>query len=556
MSHALLQLNGRWTKKAVAIARILRDEFAFTKFSGYSTADYHAKWVREKKDHDVHFENIIALPELWRQAMREPCPNFKNIARLESLYGPLQRYIIADRSLGSRLLPETVLRPCSFNRAVQRDENVALRSLELLFGFFEELFEKDKPDVLFCQVVAAAPSYVACAVAEKYKVPFLTLGKTKLDDRHHFSHSALMQPDDALSLFLDGKYTVSAETEKLFLQLSETPRPTDHYEADLGNHRKRHGGGDRRPLLKHLLAFPGTFKKILHDKKRISKGNKLPLVNPREPNHLEIWLWEWRIRKNYIMMQDRGIFSRKIPDGEFAFFPLSVTPEASTCVFAPYYSDQLVAIDACVRSLPLHWKLVVKDHLPMCGRRTLNFYKRMLDTGRVILLDPTIRSTELVNRARLTITIAGTSGWEALLQGGAVLALAPVWYLATGLAAYCPHSSLIPDGINMALELHEKTPTAERERRLSGMLQCLLEESFPFSWEMMWQNLSLEKMRASEATWRHFAKKIHDTSKSPPPFDPVRDFPWVPSEITVSASGLVLDKAPSCAGSRESLQAF
>ena len=534
MSHALLQLNGRWTKKAVAIARILRDEFGFTKFSGFSTADYHAKWTREKKYHDVHFDNIITLPDLWRQALREPKPDFKNLQRLEETYGPLQRFIIADRNLGCRLLPETILQPCAYNRAVQRNEDVAIRSLELLFNVFEELFEKDRPHVLFCQVVAAAPSYVACAVAQKYGVPFLTLGKTKLEDRHHFSHSALMQPDEAVSRFLASEYTVTTETEKLFRKLSVKPPPTDHYETDVRNYHIRHGNGSLRPLLKHLLSFPIPLMKILQDKIRIYKRRKLPLVNPREPTHLENWLWEWRIKKNYKKLINLRIFTRELPKCEFAYFPLSVTPEASTCVLAPYYADQLLAIDACVRSLPLHWKLVVKDHLPMCGRRTLNFYRRMLDTGRVILLDPTIRSTEVVNFAQLTITIASTSGWEALLLGGAVLTLAPVWYLATGLAAYCPHPSLIPKGIRLALALREKIPKHERERRLIGLLQCLLDESFPFSWETMWQNLSPEKMQAAEPTWRLIAKKIYETSKSPPPFDPVRDFPWVLEEITVT----------------------
>lgn len=534
MPHALLQLNGRWTRKAVAIARHLRDAYGFTRFSGFSTADYHAKWVRERKDHDVNFDDIIVLPDLWREAMRNPRPNPARLRELEEHYGPLVRYVIADRNIGHQFLPMTILPDCAFNKAVTRNPDVAKMALQLLFDRFEEIFSKSRPDVLFCQVVAAAPSYVACAVAQRHEVPFLVLGKTKLDDRHHFSRTALMQTDAAARKFFSGDYSVSPQIWDRYEESSKKPRHTDHYDADLRNHAKRHGTGGYKPLLDHLLQLPVVLKTIADEKYEVRKGRKLAVVDPREPTRLENWLWEWRVKRNFKRLLDRNIFTRKIPDGDFAFFPLSVTPEASTCIVAPHLADQLVAVDACVRSLPLDWKLVVKDHLPMCGRRTPDFYQRMLDTGRIVLLDPTIRSTEVLDRARVTITIAGTSGWEALLLGGAVVTLGPAWYLATGLAAYCPHAELLPSAIRRALELRERIPAEERKNRLAGMLQCLFDESFPFPWKLMWQNLTDEEMREAEPTWKMIAAKIAQVSREKIPFHPILDRPWIPQDVIIN----------------------
>ncbi len=533
MSHALLQLNGRWTRKAVAIARHLRDSHGFSRFSGFSTADYHARWVRDRKDHDVEFATIITLPDLWREAIAKPQPDMGRLRELEDRYGPLTRYVIADRHIGHQLLPMTILPDCALNKAISRNPHVALKALQLLFDKFEELFARERPDVLFCQVLATAPSYVACAVAQRHNVPFLVLGKTKLDDRHHFSRSALMQPDAAAAKFFAHTYNVAKETLTRYETASTKPPHTDHYDADLRNHAKRHGTGGWRPLLNHLLQLPSVLTTIVYERYEVHKGRKLPLVDPREPTRLENWQWEWRVKRNFKRLLDRNIFTRRIPEVDFAFFPLSVTPEASTCVVAPHLADQLVAVDACVRSLPLEWMLVVKDHLPMCGRRTPDFYQRMLATGRVVLLDPTIRSTEVLDRARLTITIAGTSGWEALLLGSAVVTLGPAWYLATGLAAYCPNPAQLSVAIHRALELRNTISPHERRERLIGMLQCLLDESFPFAWKLMWQNLTPEEMREAEPTWKFIAEKIATVAREKIPFHPIFDHPWIPEHVIV-----------------------
>ena len=134
----------------------------------------------------------------------------------------------------------------------------------------------------------------------------------------------------------------------------------------------------RRPGLWPFAALPAALKR---------KRKPYP-PDPREATPFQMWRWEARVQWHYRSLMRSGIFSDRLPEGDFLYFALSVTPEASTCIEAPQYADQLVVIGALARGLPAGWRLVVKDHLPMCGRRTLEFYRCASQYPNVVLVNP------------------------------------------------------------------------------------------------------------------------------------------------------------------------
>ena len=82
------------------------------------------------------------------------------------------------------------------------------------------------------------------------------------------------------------------------------------------------------------------------------------------------------------------IFSSIPENKKYVYFPLQVDPESSTMVISPMHTDQLSVIESLAKSLPADMILVVKEHLPMLGCRKLEFYRRIMEMPRVVLVNP------------------------------------------------------------------------------------------------------------------------------------------------------------------------
>ena len=106
----------------------------------------------------------------------------------------------------------------------------------------------------------------------------------------------------------------------------------------------------------------------------------------------------------------------QLPD-KFIYYPLQVTPEASINTPAPYYVDQLRAIDAIRLSIPSDFYLIVKEHPAGLSKRPGKFMKKLLCTAGVIVMDYQCSSIELIKKAKLTISVTGTATLEAFLMG-------------------------------------------------------------------------------------------------------------------------------------------
>jgi capsule polysaccharide modification protein KpsS len=125
-------------------------------------------------------------------------------------------------------------------------------------------------------------------------------------------------------------------------------------------------------------------------------------------------------------------FIKIMNDTKSVYFPLHVEPERSLILIAPFYLNQIELITNIAKSIPVGYKLYVKEHVGMStyGWRDIQFYKQILDLPNVRLVHPSVSSDEILKECSLVVTIAGTAGFEALFYNKPVIVFADVSYMS------------------------------------------------------------------------------------------------------------------------------
>jgi hypothetical protein len=121
------------------------------------------------------------------------------------------------------------------------------------------------------------------------------------------------------------------------------------------------------------------------------------------------------IKKNYRINFMNKNLSKKLDDEPFIFFPMITEPERSLLIAAPFHTNQFELIVHIVKSLPIGYKLYVKDHPTMYTRdwRPVSFYKQIMELPNVKLLHPSTNPNDILKKCSLVITAGGTTGLEA-----------------------------------------------------------------------------------------------------------------------------------------------
>ena len=125
------------------------------------------------------------------------------------------------------------------------------------------------------------------------------------------------------------------------------------------------------------------------------------------------------LKKRYRSFFINNNFTRDLGDEKFIFFPLIVEPERSLLIEAPFYTNLIELITHIVKSLPIGYKLYVKEHPGMSTRdwRPVSFYKQIMSLPNVKMIHPIIPSAEILQKCSLVITIGSTAGFEAAFYG-------------------------------------------------------------------------------------------------------------------------------------------
>lgn len=154
------------------------------------------------------------------------------------------------------------------------------------------------------------------------------------------------------------------------------------------------------------------------------------VIRNEEPHHITESTLPQKIKVNVLPLTKKvrvakGNFSRKYCDifsidqlpKKFIYYPLHLTPESSINTPAPFFVDQLRAIDLILFSMPSDHLLVVKEHPAVLGMRSFSFYDELKKRPGVVFADAFVPSIEIIKKASLTISVTGTACLEAFLLG-------------------------------------------------------------------------------------------------------------------------------------------
>jgi hypothetical protein len=145
---------------------------------------------------------------------------------------------------------------------------------------------------------------------------------------------------------------------------------------------------------------------------RASLLNNMPIIRDS--------LWKARRAMNQRLCDVRRI--EELPP-KFVFYPLQYSPESSINTPAPYFLDQLRAIDAIRFALPSDYRLLVKEHPACILVRPADLVQEIRKRAGVIVAHYSMRSLDLVKRSSLVISVTGTATLEALIFGKQAITL-------------------------------------------------------------------------------------------------------------------------------------
>ena len=168
--------------------------------------------------------------------------------------------------------------------------------------------------------------------------------------------------------------------------------------------------GEGPPLLSHVETRRARLRQPWHLLRELMRFGGL-----RHPRIL----FE-RIR-NVVWLSRRVV--HEIPEQPFILFLMHLQPEASTTSQAPRWVDQERIVEQIAINAPQGIQIVVKENPQCYGWRGRSYYGALADLANVRLCHPLVPTRELIRRAAALVTITGSAGIEAILQGTRVAVL-------------------------------------------------------------------------------------------------------------------------------------
>ena len=289
-----------------------------------------------------------------------------------------------------------------YNLYYNFSENEILSILEQQCKLFENIIETIKPDFVIFPITNSGRMEIFYQLCLKLGIKILMINATRFG----------------------GKVCIC-----------EVPEKIDYFEKEIHEKVKNRSLDDLRDILYKTHSFDDAAKftsQFLKSKKMALKAGIDFFLFSKNSNFKTHYTYYgryktklfflqilWSLRKRYRLYLINKNLSKTIDDEKFIFFPLITEPERGLLIAAPFHTNLIELATHIVKSLPVGYKLYVKDHIGMDTRdwRSFSFYKQIMNLPNVKMIHHSVHPKDILTKCSLVITVGGTAGFEAAFYG-------------------------------------------------------------------------------------------------------------------------------------------
>lgn len=144
---------------------------------------------------------------------------------------------------------------------------------------------------------------------------------------------------------------------------------------------------------------------------------------------------------------------QKLETAKFLYYPMTTEPEARILLTSPFYTNQIALIENIAKSLPLDYKLYVKEHPLQKTKnwRSIDDYKSIMKMPNVILLHPSTNNAEIIEKSTGVIAISGGTAFEAIFYKKPVILFGQEYYDCLPMVTKIDSLTGLPETIHKAI---------------------------------------------------------------------------------------------------------
>jgi len=383
-----------------------------------STFDYPHKYFQEHKEHNIEpvsvfhnslelkrfgdgKKNIELITDYWEIGKNKY--DLNALKDLEKKYNLLNLWniIYADRFI-KNWTKEKIVEQISF-----------------YFYAWEQIIKKYNPAYVFNETVTGLWNYTLFAVAKYNSIPYLGMLPTKNTQKYFFTRDVYGHFPE-----FESKYKHLLDRDLTNEELNSVNLNINQFRNNkiVPLHTKKH---TELPTLKNIFEPYDFLKDVIKDLRDYGFKHNFDYKIGLRTLSYEFQLKRW-YRTRFILKGKQFIepdFSEK-----YILFPLQYQPEATTEIWASYYSNQLNLIEQIARSIPFDHVLYVKEHSHFLGTKSIDFYKKLSCLPNVKLINPLTDVYELIKNSKLIIVITATTGLEAIFWNKPVIIFGNIFY--------------------------------------------------------------------------------------------------------------------------------
>lgn len=460
----------RFTRVAHRIACKLKEQYGVKEFCGFVYLRSSFNFLNQQKE--LEYSSLLLDQDIHEKYKEGPV-DWNYLNQIEKEYGlpSLWPYIAVDRVVRYNMC----VREYPHDTPTYSHEEMA-KILEVKARAIIAFLDREKPDFIFLPVVSAIGNMLFYYIGKKKGIRVLVGAETRIHQGY-----ALSETFTNFS-FIDRRF------EELMKEGAESKK--------------------RDEAIKYIEAFrnkPEPYLYVMEQFRGVGRGKELRSFMPKKLLSSLKWFFKLTIRhikkqkRDYDDESPATFFIDKVkrrvrslvgfadlfepfdPKRDYAFYPLHVEPEIATLLLGPYWTNQINLINQIARSLPLHFKLYVKEHPAMLGYRPRQYYKELKKIPNVVLLNPNVNPYSIIRNAKLIATISGTAGWEGLLFKKPVITFGDVYFNTLSGVKKITNVEKLPEIIKSQL-VH-----THNENELVNYISAALENSVDIGLHEIWE---------------------------------------------------------------------